>query len=65
MWVLFDADRCLAQLVGGETVHLQHPDLEISTGTQRGVVEGGALVRLTVPYVLVHPDRLALPVIKF
>lgn len=45
-----------------EAVHLQHADLEVPAGAQRRVVEGRAAVRLAEPNVLVHPDRLPVPV---
>lgn len=46
-------------LGAGEAVDLEHAYLEVAAGTERRVVKRGAAVSLAEPYVLVHPDRLA------
>lgn len=45
-----------------EAVDFKHSNLEVAAGAERRVVEGRTAVSLAEPYVLVHPDRLALTV---
>lgn len=45
-----------------EAVHLKHSYLEVAAGTERRVVEGRTAISLAEPYVLVHPDCLAVTV---